>query len=112
VDLRPQRAGCRERRFNDIELAREASAGMSAILIKCIRTPPWAGVAGFAVDPRIRVFGGSSSMRTVGGLSPPRLAVKMGAKQVWMPTRSARNHRRYEGSAASHPGRTDTSCLY
>ena len=49
--------------------------------------------------PGIRVFGGIVLNETVGGLNPAavRLAVKMGAKQVWMPTRSARNHRRYEG---------------
>jgi hypothetical protein len=49
--------------------------------------------------PGIRVFGGLVLNETVGGLNPAavRLAVAMGAKQVWMPTRSARNHRRHEG---------------
>ena len=49
--------------------------------------------------PGVRVVGGVVLNETVGGLNPSavRLAVKMGARQVWMPTRSARNHRRYEG---------------
>src|SRR5262249_15152371 len=47
----------------------------------------------------IQVFGGLVLNETVGGLNPAavRLAVSMGAKQVWMPTRSALNHRRSEG---------------
>jgi hypothetical protein len=50
-------------------------------------------------NPQIKVFGGLVLNETVGGLNPAavRLAVSMGAKQVWMPTRSARNHRRHEG---------------
>jgi len=89
------------RRFNDIELAREAArAGMSAILIKSHQnsTVERAWLVSQWV-PEVRVFGGLVLNETVGGLNPAavRLAVKMGAKQVWMPTRSARNHRRYEG---------------
>jgi hypothetical protein len=51
--------------------------------------------------PGIRVFGGLVLNETVGGLNPAavRLAVTMGAKQIWMPTRSARNHRSYDGLA-------------
>jgi hypothetical protein len=91
------------RRFNDIELAREAArARMSAILIKSHQnsTVERAYLVSQWI-PEIRVFGGLVLNETVGGLNPAavRLAVKMGAKQVWMPTRSARNHRRYEGLA-------------
>jgi len=90
-----------ERRFNDIELAREAArAGMSAILIKSHQnsTVERAYLVSQWI-PEIRVLGGLVLNDTVGGLNPAavRLAVKMGAKQVWMPTRSARNHRSYEG---------------
>jgi len=89
------------RRFNDIELAQEAArAGMQAILIKSHQnsTVERAWLVSKWI-PGIRVFGGIVLNETVGGLNPSavRLAVKMGAKQVWMPTRSARNHRRYEG---------------
>ncbi|MEK7406067.1 MAG: DUF6282 family protein [Acidobacteriota bacterium] len=89
------------RRFNDIELAREAArARMSAILIKSHQnsTVERAWLVSQWI-PEVRVFGGLVLNETVGGLNPAavQLAVKMGAKQVWMPTRSARNHRRYEG---------------
>jgi hypothetical protein len=90
-----------QRRFNDIELAREAArAQMGAILIKSHQnsTVERAWLVSHCV-PGIRVWGGLVLNETVGGLNPAavRLAVKMGAKQVWMPTRSARNHRRHEG---------------
>jgi Family of unknown function (DUF6282) len=89
------------RRFTDIELAQEAArAGMGAILIKSHQNSTveraWL-VSQFVRG--IRVFGGLVLNETVGGLNPAavRLALTMGAKQVWMPTRSARNHRRYDG---------------
>jgi hypothetical protein len=89
------------RRFNDIELAREAaSAAMGAILIKSHQnsTVERAWLVSQWI-PQVKVFGGLVLNETVGGLNPAavRLAVSMGAKQVWMPTRSARNHRRHEG---------------
>jgi hypothetical protein len=88
------------RRFNDIELAREAArARMRAILIKSHQnsTVERAWLVSRCV-PEVQVFGGLVLNETIGGLNPAavRLAVSMGAKQVWMPTRSARNHRRYE----------------
>ncbi len=89
------------RRFNDIELAQEAErAGMGAILIKSHQnsTVERAWLVSKCVHG-IRVYGGLVLNETVGGLNPAavRLAIHMGAKQVWMPTRSALNHRRYEG---------------
>ena len=89
------------RRFNDIELAQEAArAGMGAILVKSHQnsTLERAWLVSQWI-PGIRVFGGLVLNDTVGGLNPSavRLAIAMGAKQVWMPTRSAGNHRRYDG---------------
>jgi hypothetical protein len=89
------------RRFNDLELAREAArARMRAILIKSHQnsTVERAWLVSQVV-PGIQVFGGLVLNETVGGLNPAavRLAVSMGAKQVWMPTRSARNHRLHHG---------------
>jgi len=48
--------------------------------------------------PGIRVYGGLVLNETVGGLNPAavRLALDLGARQIWMPTRSARNHRLQE----------------
>jgi hypothetical protein len=85
------------RRFDDFDLAREAArAGMAAVLIKShqVSTVERAILASKIV-PEIRVFGGLVLNHTVGGLNPAAvdLALRMGAKQIWMPTRSARNHR-------------------
>ena len=87
------------RRFNDIELAREAArVGMGAILIKSHQnsTVERAFLVSQIV-PEIRVYGGLVLNETVGGLNPAavRLAISMGAKQIWMPTRSAANHCRH-----------------
>lgn len=91
------------RRFNDLELARAArDAGMGAVLIKSHQnsTVERAWLVAQCV-PGIRVYGGLVLNETVGGLNPAavRLALKLGAKQIWMPTRSARNHQLYYGES-------------
>ena len=85
------------RRFNDIELAREAArAGMVAILIKSHQnsTVERAFLVSRIV-PEIRVYGGLVLNETVGGLNPAavRLAISMGAKQIWMTTHCAEHER-------------------
>ena len=89
-----------ERRFSDIELASEAGrARMAAILIKSHQnsTVERAWLVSRFISG-IRVFGGLVLNETVGGLNPAAvsLALSMRAKEVWMPTRSALNHRRHE----------------
>ena len=89
------------RRYDDFELAREAArAGMSAVLLKSHQgsTVERAMLASKIV-PGIRVCGGLALNAAVGGLNPEavRLALRLGARQVWMPTRSARNHRQVYG---------------
>jgi hypothetical protein len=89
------------RRFDDLELARAArDAGMGAVLIKSHQnsTVERAWLVAKCV-PGIRVYGGLVLNETVGGLNPAavRLALQLGARQIWMPTRSARNHRLHHG---------------
>ncbi len=91
------------RRFDDLELARAAKeAGVGAVLIKSHQnsTVERAWLVSQCV-PGIRVYGGLVLNETVGGLNPAavRLALKLGARQIWMPTRSARNHRLHHGEA-------------
>jgi len=91
------------RRFNDLELARAAKdAGVGAILIKSHQnsTVERAWLVAQCV-PGIRVYGGLVLNETVGGLNPAavRLALALGARQIWMPTRSAQNHRMHHGQA-------------
>lgn len=89
------------RRFNDIELVTEAQrAGMGGVLIKSHQnsTVERAWLVSQVV-PGIMVRGGLVLNTTVGGLNPEavKLAVDLGAAEIWMPTRSARNHRRHHG---------------
>jgi hypothetical protein len=91
------------RRFNDLDLAREAErAGMGAILIKSHQnsTVERAWLVSKVVTG-IQVFGGLVLNDTVGGLNVAavKLALAMGAKEIWMPTRSALNHRYYHGES-------------
>lgn len=79
------------RRCDDLELAREAeAAGMGAVLIKSHQnsTVERAWLVGRCV-PGIRVYGGLVLNETVGGLNVAavRLAVRLGTRQIWMPTR-------------------------
>jgi hypothetical protein len=89
------------RRFNDLDLAREAQrAGVGALLIKSHQnsTVERAWLVAQCV-PAIRVYGGLVLNETIGGLNVAavRLAIRLGARQVWMPTRSARNDRQHQG---------------
>ena len=89
------------RRYNDLDLARAAAAaGMGAILIKSHQnsTVERAWLVSKVVTD-IEVFGGLVLNDTVGGLNVAavKLALAMGAKEIWMPTRSALNHRSYHG---------------
>lgn len=87
------------RRFNDLELVQAArEAGMGAVLIKSHQnsTVERAWLVSQCI-PGIRVYGGLVLNETIGGLNlaAVQLALQLGARQIWMPTRSARNHRQY-----------------
>ncbi|MCL2856432.1 MAG: DUF6282 family protein [Oscillospiraceae bacterium] len=77
------------RPLNDIEVARKAQeAGMRAVLLKS-HTEGTAGRATVATYVTgFSMYGGLALNHPVGGLNPEavRVAVQMGAKQVWMPT--------------------------
>lgn len=88
------------RRFDDLELAREAvRAGMGAILLKSHQTSTVERAYLVSrVVSGISVYGGLVLNDTIGGLNRAavHVALQLGAKQVWMPTRSAANHRKHE----------------
>ena len=71
-----------------------ATAGMAAIVLKShdYPTAPVANVVDQLVDG-IRVFGGLTLDRQVGGVNPSAVEVsaKLGAKVLWMPTLSSAN---------------------
>lgn len=93
-DIRPRFA-------DDIETARRAArAGLRAVLIKShvALTADRATIAEKVVGG-VRVFGGLALNYPVGGLNPAavEVALKLGAREVWMPTLDAANHRLAHG---------------
>ncbi len=91
----------RERKLTYLEAAQQAQeAGMKAILIKSHSTIT-ADIASL-IQPLVRdllIFGGIALNYPLGGLNPAAVetAMKLGAKQVWMPTLDAANQHRCEG---------------
>ncbi|HXQ81949.1 MAG TPA: DUF6282 family protein [Opitutaceae bacterium] len=89
------------RKLDDLELVEQArAAGMAGLVLKCHH----ACTCGRAYllnrfFPDIRVFGGIVLNAAAGGFNPRAVeaALKMGATQVWMPTKSAANHQRHLG---------------
>jgi hypothetical protein len=90
----------RERKLTYLEAALQAQeAGMKAILTKSHSTIT-ADIASL-IQPlakNILVFGGIALNYPLGGLNPAAVerALKLGARQVWMPTLDAANQYRYE----------------
>jgi len=90
----------RERKLTYLEAALQArDAGMKAILIKSHSTIT-ADIASLIqlLVKDILVFGGIALNYPLGGLNPVAVetALKLGAKQIWMPTLSAANQYRHE----------------
>lgn len=93
----------RPRLLDDLEAARAAKeARMRAILLKShiTLTTDRASMAEKVVGG-IRVFGGLALNIYIGGFNPAavEMALKMGAKEIWMPTISAANELHHEGKA-------------
>jgi hypothetical protein len=86
------------RRLDDLALARQAAeAGMRAVLLKSHHTltADRAAIVDGLVEG-VRVFGGLALNEAVGGLNTAAVeaALALDARQIWMPTISAANHRR------------------
>jgi hypothetical protein len=85
------------RLLNDFELAEAArAAGMAAIVLKShhMLTADRAQIAQ-KTFPDVKVFGGLAlNFPACGGLNPEavKVAIRMGAKIIWLPTLSAANH--------------------
>lgn len=86
---------------DDIETTRAAAeAGMRAIVFKShvTQTADRATIAKRVVG-NIRVFGGVTLNYPVGGLNPAavEVALGLGAKEIWMPTKESAHERAYRG---------------
>ncbi len=95
----------RPRKTTAHELLRAArEAGMRGLLLKNHDTPTTAMAAVLAAsEPDIHVFGGLVLNEAVGGFNPSAVdtAIRMGAKQIWMPTHCAAQERAFRGKARS-----------
>ncbi len=93
------------RKLSDIELAKAAKeAHMAGIMLKCHYglTAARAALVMECVHG-ISVFGGIVLNTMVGGLNPEAVetALKLGAKEVWMPTITSKNHLKSNGKDIS-----------
>ena len=91
----------RPRSLDDFEAAQQAViAGMQGIVLKShvVATADRAAIAQKAV-PGVWVFGGLTLNDSVGGLNPSavEVALRLGARIIWMPTISALNHVQWHG---------------
>lgn len=89
------------RKVDDLELVQQArAAGMRAVMLKCHHgcTCERAYLLN-RFFPDFKAFGGLVLNDTAGGINPHAVeaALAMGAAQVWMPTKSAANHRAHFG---------------
>lgn len=88
------------RLLDDIEAAKEAqSVGMGGIVIKAHEGSTVERALLASQQTGFHVFGGLVLNHFVGGFNPfaVELAIKMGAKIIWMPTITARNHLSFYG---------------
>jgi Family of unknown function (DUF6282) len=89
------------RKLDDMELVRQAqAAGMGGLMLKCHHACTCERA--YLLNrffPGMRVFGGIVLNEPAGGFNPHAVeaALKMGATQVWMPTKSAANHQMHLG---------------
>jgi hypothetical protein len=94
------------RKMDHVEAAKEAeSVGMRAIVVKSHHHPTVMDVRAMApqlAKVKTQVFGSIALNSMVGGLNPSAvdLALKMGARVVWFPTISSRQHQEHQ---AAHP---------
>lgn len=95
------------RRVGIADLARDAAvSGFRAIVVKSHHHSMQTDVVALrkcgALPEDIDVFGGIACNRTVGGLNPDavELALRMGAKVVWMPTIASTAHHAHEHDPA------------
>jgi hypothetical protein len=100
---------CASRLLNDLEVVSQAKAvNMRAVVFKChvSSTADRAYIAREAVGGGIEVFGIICLNTAVGGLNPDavKMAIKMGAKGIWMPSMWADNHCKYVHSSGRRMG--------
>lgn len=111
IDLHVHTAPCLFPRLCDDQgaAAAAAQAGMAAIVLKChhestVSRAAWASRA----VPEVKVFGGIVLNSYVGGFNPAAVeaALRLGGKEVWMPTIDSAYHARVHGARGRYDVQT------
>lgn len=105
------------RSVDDIALAKEAiRVGLRGLVLKShfSLTTFRSLLVNQIVGEGIHIFGALVLNQTFGGLNPYAVdvAIKSGAKIIWMPTNSAKNHLQYYGSGDYSAQRVTNGALY
>ncbi|HCO02376.1 MAG TPA: hypothetical protein DIT48_03225 [Actinobacteria bacterium] len=91
---------------DDIDVAQDAAGrAFRAVMIKCHFEPTASRAAHVRrMVPGIEVFGGIVLNHAVGGVNPAAVesALRMGAREVWMPTVDARYHAEVHGGTGGY----------
>src|SRR5215212_5244611 len=91
---------------DDREVVRAAvEAGMKAVVLKCHHEPSVSRAYLLRSEfPEIQIFGGIVLNQFVGGINPAaaEVALRLGAKEVWMPTIDADHHVQEHGGRAKY----------
>ena len=99
-----------QRRIDDRQAAEAASdAGMAAILLKCHHESSVSRAYLLQRDfPNLKIFGGIVLNQFVGGINPAaaEVALRLGAKEVWMPTMDAAHHVEVHGTRSGYDVQT------
>lgn len=89
------------RRFDDVDLAQQAARdGFGALVLKNHVVPTMdRAYLVRKIVPGVSVHGGIVLNDCIGGfnIAAVRAALQLGARAIWMPTRSAHNHKVHEG---------------
>ena len=95
-----------QRRVDDRQAAQAAAdAGMAAIVLKCHHESTVSRAYLLQQEfPNLKVFGGIVLNQFVGGVNPAaaEVALRLGAKEVWMPTIDAAHHIEVHGARGSY----------
>lgn len=95
-----------QRRVDDRQAAQAAAdAGMAAIVLKCHHESTVSRAYLIQKEfPNLKVFGGVVLNQFVGGINPAaaEVALRLGAKEVWMPTIDAAHHIEVHGARGSY----------
>ncbi len=95
-----------QRRVDDRQAARAAAdAGMAAIVLKCHHESTVSRAYLIQSEfPNLKIFGGVVLNQFVGGINPAaaEVALRLGAKEVWMPTIDAAHHVQVHGTRGGY----------